>query len=230
MIDIKVLNRHSLLLFLFAFVFAGCDRSSDDSSAEETEAIGAQELQYTQRSVPLEQFVTWVVDKENKLVKDKTISDINYQLAYLPQEYLAYNELKGETFDKAKFEEVEKGYSELTYFKFRIEAKEEKGELLKHDLQSAQQYNERINYMSFKMQNDIILVQEKDTIFPGLFHFERVFEVAPYATVMFAFDKKKFDPVKGFTIIYNDHLFNKGYIKYNYRQNQTIDLPNITGV
>ena len=84
--------------------------------------------------------------------------------------------------------------------------------------------------MSFKMQNDIFIVQGNDTLYPGMYHFERIYEIAPFATVMLAFDDKKFKPENEFTVVYNDRLFNKGFIKYNYSPKQLIDLPNIPGV
>lgn len=209
--------------------FFGC-KNSDEVSSEESNVNEHATLQHTKTNLPLEQFVKWVADKENKLVRDKIISDINYQLAYLPCEYMAYTELKNENFTEEKFEEVKRNYEGMTYFKFRMEVNNGSGEVLKYNLSSGQQYNERINYMSFKMQKDIFLVQGRDTLLPGLFHYERIFELAPYATVMMAFDNEKFNPADEFTIVYNDHLFNKGYIKFNYKPKQLIDLPKITGV
>jgi hypothetical protein len=229
MTDIKVLNRYLILFITFAIILSGCSDPKGYADGENDPAEHeAQENRNT--NLPLDQFVKWVADKENKLIKDKAITDINYQLAYMPQELLAYTELKNEDFSKERFEEVKKNYAGMTYFKFRIEIKNGSGELLKYNLQSAQQYNERISYMSFKMQKDIFLVQANDTIYPDLFHFERIFDVAPYATVMFAFDDAKFKSGDEFTIIYNDRLFDKGIIKYNYKSKQLIDLPNIKGV
>jgi hypothetical protein len=118
----------------------------------------------------------------------------------------------------------------MSYFKFRIGKSEGTGELLKYNLSSAQEYTNRLNYISFEMQKDIFLIQDKDTVYPGLYHYERVFEVAPYATIVLAFDNEKFKPENEFTIVYNDRLFKKGYIKYNYKAGQLIDLPKISGV
>jgi hypothetical protein len=217
----------------FLISAAACRDADDDDvfSSDEVNAVDHSALSNTKTELELEQFATWVSDKENNLTKNKTISDINYQLAYLPKEYMAYTELKQEkNLTQERFEEVKKNYTGMTYFKFRIETKSGSGELLKYKLSSGQQYNERIDYMSFRMQEDIILVQGKDTLYPGMYHFERIYDIAPFATVMMAFDNKKFNPDGEFTIVFNDHLFHKGYIKYYYRTKQLIDLPNISGV
>jgi hypothetical protein len=228
--DTKELSRFlCIFCFLFSAVLTSCKNDLVDS-ADENKAIGEYVLENANKNIPLEEFVRWATDKEHKLVKDKKISEINYQLAFIPMQSMAYLELKNDSITKKKFEEAENHYKEMSYFKFRIELIGGSGELLKYNLESNQQYSERINYMSFKMQKDIFLVQGRDTLSPGLFEFERIFEIAPYATVMFAFDKKKFSPESEFTIIYNDRLFKKGLIKYNYRPKLLIDLPNISGV
>lgn len=217
---------------IFAFVFMITFWSCSENSAKETEPINDEHisLSNTKTDLPLPEFVKWVGDKENNLSKSKEISEMKYHLSYIPKECMAYLELKDEAYTPEQFNKTLESYKTMTYFNFRIELKDGKGELLKYDLNSPQQYTERINYVSFGMQKDIFLVQEKDTLFPGLYHFERTFDIAPFTTVMIAFDNEKFNPEKEFTIVYNDKLFNKGFIKYNYQPKQLIDLPNLSGV
>jgi hypothetical protein len=210
------------------FFLESCRRDTADNDLEKnTQHLS---LSNTHEVLPVEEFVKWVGDKENGLSKIKEISEMNYHLSYMPKECLAYMELKNDNLTKSKFDETLAHYEGMTYFNLRIELKGGQGELLKYNLSSPQQYNERINYMAFEMQKDIFLVQGNDTLMPGMFHFERIYEVAPFATVMLAFDNKKFNPESEFTVVYNDRLFNKGYIKYNYKQKQLIDLPNLSGV
>lgn len=218
-----------ILITSVLVLFYSCreDANSVATSEPETDAI---ELQNTHTDLPLNSFIEWVANKENNLVKNKEISEMNYKLSFMPKEYLAHLELKNEVYTEEQFAESVKHYSEMTYFNFRIELVGGSGELLKYNLNSGQQYNDRINYMSFRMPKDIFLIQGKDSLSPDLFHFERIFEVAPYATVMIAFDDEKFNPAEEFTIVYNDRLFNKGCIKFNYRPKLLIDLPNISGV
>lgn len=185
---------------------------------------------YTEEKVTVQEFVTWCADKNNKLCKSKDISDIRFNLTYMPAPSMAFLELRTETYDFPKFQETCDHYAEMTYFNLKLEVIDGTGELLKYKLQSPAQYDQRVKYMSFDMQKDICLVQGKDTLLPGLFQFERIFEVAPYSTVMVAFDNKKFNRDNEFTIIYNDKLFEKGFVKFNYKNKQLINLPNISGL
>ncbi len=181
-------------------------------------------------TMTLKEFTGWCADKENKLAKEKTISGIRFKLSYLPAEIMALLELRSEHYDFEKFLKTRDTYLEMVYFNFKIEATDGTGELLKYKLESPAQYEARVKYLSFDMQNDLCLVQGNDTLLPGLYQFERTFGVAPYATVMLAFDAKKLDKSKGFTLVYNDRLFETGLIKFSYSDKQLINLPNINGL
>lgn len=221
------MNNRINIAFAAAVLFCGCGNSENDSTATR---FAPSELQNTDKQLPMNEFLSWVADTDNELAKTKELSEIQYKICYLPKQTMAYMELKNEAYTDAQFREACGHYSEMSYFNFRLELNGGSGELLKYKLSSAAEYNDRVTYMSFRMQNDIFLVQGKDTLHPGLFHFERIYEVAPYATVMLAFDDKKFSKDNEFTIVYDDKLFHKGYIKYNYRPKQLIDLPNLAGV
>lgn len=223
------MNKSAFIAILgFVTIMSGCIESSIEQELEnKTEHLS---LSNTKTKLPLEQFVKWVGKEDNDLSKTKEISEMAYHLSYMPKECMAYMELKNKTYSEDELQKILSYYNEMTYFNFRIEFKKGQGELLKYNLKSPQQYTERINYVSFEMQKDFYLVQGKDTLLPGLYHFERTFDVAPFTTVMLAFDNKKFNPSDEFTIVYNDKLFNKGFIKYNYKPKQLIDLPNLAGV
>ncbi|MBL7884406.1 MAG: hypothetical protein JNL69_10090 [Bacteroidia bacterium] len=223
------MNKSYYILFFVFAVIVSCNETDKvgDTSLSNSKST---ELHNINSSMSLDRFVEFVANKENQLTKNKEISDINFQLAFMPKEYLAYLELKNENYSKEQFAKTASHYEGMSYFNLRLHLLKGQGELLKYNLSSGQQYEARIKYMSFEMQKDVFLVQGNDTLLPGMFHFERIFEVAPYATVMLAFDNAKFNQEEEFTIVYNDKLFNKGFIKYNYKNNQLIDLPNITGV
>lgn len=176
------------------------------------------------------EFIRWCADESNSLNKTKDISEFKYNLMYLSPQSMAYLELRTEEHDYARFQKTCDHYTEMTYFNLKIEVPKSSGELLKYELQSPLQYENRIKYISFNMQNDICLVQKGDSLRPGLYQFERIFEVAPYSTVMMAFDNKKFNREKEFTIVFNDKLFDKGYIKFNYKNGQLTNVPHITGL
>jgi hypothetical protein len=104
----------------------------------------------------------------------------------------------------------------MQYYNLRIELKDGTGELLKHGATSAADYKGRVNYFAFAMQNDIKLVEGDDTVPCLLFHYERAYDVAPYGTFLLAFPLPKNSKTDR-TLIFTDHGFNKGIIKFFYR-------------
>lgn len=220
-------------IFVFCVVscigFSACGDDSKNEILASSDHVEQWEVKdYSRENMTVNEFAGWCADDRNNLNKIRDVEEMKYKLSYLPAEAMAYLELRKEEHDLAKYKKVIEDYSEMSYFNFRIEVKNNKGELLKYQLSSPGQYEDRVKYFSFEMEKDICLVQGRDTVFPGLFQFERIFEVAPYANVMFAFDNKKFNKDEEFTIVYNDKVFEKGFIKFNYKNKQLINLPNIT--
>lgn len=224
---IKIVNIITGIAFLTT-PLVSCQSKDAKASVADKEIAPVEIINHTGETVNVKEFIAWCGNPENKLSKAKDIADLEFKLSYLPPEWMAFLELKTQPYDLPQFAKTKENYSEMSYFKFRIEVIDGGGELLKYKLQSPAQYEERVRYTSFDMQNDLCLVQDNDTLRPGLFLFERIFEVAPYGTAMLAFDNKKFDKNKGFTIVYNDVLFDKGYVKFNYTDKQLINLPNIS--
>lgn len=76
-------------------------------------------------------------------------------------------------------------------------------------------YESSVKYMSFKMQNDFYVVtQKKDTIKCSGSLFERNFKIAPQNKIMLYFSN--IDPNDKIQLVYNDQLFKKGIIKFNF--------------
>ncbi|MES2680889.1 MAG: hypothetical protein V4635_13440 [Bacteroidota bacterium] len=214
----------------FAIALISCAPEASMEKVDLDNSSLAPVIDHSEETVTLGEFVAWCANRKNRLAKEKTISDIRYNLTYLPTETMAFIELRNEKYDFEKFRKVCEGYTEMVYFKFRIEALEGSGELLKYDLRSSSEYESRVRYLSFDMQMDLFLVQGSDTISPGLYHFERAYGVAPYATVMLGFSRNQLNSRKEFTVVFNDRLFDKGFIKFNYADGQIINLPNISGL
>jgi hypothetical protein len=220
----KLLNIQ-IVCFLF-FSFFACKEDVNDFSRDGK----VPEFKNIGYSLPIDDYVAWISNTDNGLNKQKEISDLEFNLSYISPENMTYLELKNEEYNTALFKQKLKDYSVMSYFNFKIKLKSAEGELLKYNLGSVGQYDYRIKHIAFNMQKDIFIVQDSDTLYPGIYHFERIYDIAPYATVMIAFDNSKFKKQNEFTIVYNDRLFNKGLIKYNYKANQLVDLPNLAGI
>lgn len=171
-------------------------------------------------------YIAYIEDKANGLIKEKQIADFTFSLFYKPLEYQALAGLKNPEPAKADFDREMGEIKDMQYFTFKIEVANFNQELLKYNLESPEQYEQRVNYFAFKMQNDFKLIEGKDTLDCELFHFERNYGIAPTAHFILAFPathngNKIFDK----TLSFEDKTFGMGTININIDKTQLAKLP-----
>lgn len=188
------------------------------------------DLSISQMQLQPNQYVNWVNDKGlNYLTKSKEIGEFNYQLKHLPVEYMISNELRKNDVSKTELDSLLSDYEGMEYYELKIDVDDFYDETAKYGIADMQEYQERIVYMSFAMQNDLTMkVDNTEEITCKLFHFERTYGVAPYATFLFGFSKEEMgSEVSERTVVFNDNLFNKGLIKFNWQTAEIENVPKI---
>mgnify|MGYP000356640914 CR=1 FL=1 len=212
-------------------IFTGCDKNKAEKQTGAKENKGFfEKLFASNKEVPSKlkpvEYINWCEDQENELKQSKQIGDFTFSAFYQPHDYLAIKELnKGESVNSKEFEEKIKEYGEMTYCSFRLENSKTNGELLKTDLSSDQQYYGRLEYMSFKMQEDFKLIQGNDTLPCSMYHFERIYSLAPYATFVLGFPKT--DSKEDIKLWFHDKLFNNGIVILNFKTESIHNLPKL---
>lgn len=109
---------------------------------------------------------------------------------------------------------LEKGYTDLQYFRLEIEATDFNGELLKRNLSDAAEYDRRVKYMSFQIQNDLTLRAYSEDYPCAIAHFERSFDITPKVSVLAGFNVSKDETGNSMQITFNDQLFNNGPVHF----------------
>jgi hypothetical protein len=170
-------------------------------------------------------YINYVEDPGNGLLKEKEIDDIKFSLQYEPYEYLCIKELGHDSVKKEELQAAIKEREDMDYFVLKIQAKNNNQELLKYKLSDEKQYQERVDYFSFRMQDDIKLIEGKDSLFCRMFHFERIFGVAPYAKFVLGFEKSKRDEDKLF--VFEDRVFKSGTIKLIITKEDITNIPSL---
>lgn len=179
------------------------------------------------QSLNINEYISWCENPENGLINSKQIGNFNYSAFYKPLNYLALKEINyTEPFVKSKFESAFKEYGNMQYVSFRITDTKGNQELLKSSIRNESEYYARLEYLSFKMQQDFKLIDGKDTLPCTLYHFERVYGLAPYATFVLGFpESKNKDSDK--QIVYEDNLFNSGIIYLTFNKDVLSNLPKL---
>jgi hypothetical protein len=189
---------------------AGGDQNEREAAKEHSEKLSPAE------------YMAWVQNKENGLKVEKTIGEFTYSAQYKPLAYVALLELKSDTVSEAVLKQKMEEFSGLQYFTLQISADSQQ-ELLKKNLTETNDYYGRIQYFSFDMQRDLKLIEGKDTLNCELFHFERVYGLAPYARFVLGFPKTNDQHDK--TLFLDEKVFGSGKVYLTIQAKNNNQLP-----
>ncbi len=226
-----------LLLMAAATACAGFSMNKEEQTPEQTllqqqeEKTAANKeamAQVTAQSLKPVEYLSWIENKENGLHPEKIIGNFKYSAFYQPFEYLLLKELPDSLKSvPAVFEERKHEYQGMEYVSYRIECLNEQNELLKINLNSENEYFSRIEYFSFKAQNEFKLINGKDTLPCAFYHFERVFGLAPYITLSLGFPVTGNTRIKEKYILFEDKTFKNGSIYLNIPSGKLAAIPKL---
>ena len=197
------------IIFSFALFLFACNKQIEEYVS--LDSLPIEKLEKIKFSEP-QKLISFIDNNENGYIKSKKIGVITYMSVLKPTDYLLAKKKLSDnnsTYKKTDFED-------LQYFDLRIKIDDFKMEFIKYNLGSVEEYQERINYCAFNMQNDIKLIDGNDTLNCVLFHFERAFDIAPYGHFMLGFENKNKKSIQAKTLCFDDKLFNNGIIKFTY--------------
>lgn len=172
-------------------------------------------------------YVGWVNDAQNGLVKTKTIHPLEVEVLYKPIPYIIANELRSNAIDKAVYERREEELKGLQYYTLKLGIVGGALDITNYEVGDNAQQQERLHYLSFAMQKDIKLVEGGDTLACKLYHFERSYDVVAHRTFVLAFEAKEANKKKDKTLILELPYFKTGPIKLNYKTSDLEAIPTI---
>jgi len=214
----------STIIFLI-----GCSENKNQASPSDGETVDQNLSIVNISSLSLEpkEYVQWVQDPDNGLKREKIIDDLIFSVQYKPGEYIICREQRQAQLQAGLVKQKLAGLNGMQYYDLTIKMKSGEGELLKQGLASVEQYDQRVKYFAFAMQNDIQLVEGNDTLPCSLFHFERAYDITPQATFLLGFPVNENTSKEDKTLIIYDKTFNSGLIKLTFPINRLNNLPRL---
>lgn len=181
----------------FVFLSVLCTISSCNKSAKNDSQTDYNFYQLKQQG--------WKSKRVNQYV-----NDINYTATEVPLQYYLLKNVSGNS------SRVDSLYS--IHAKERIIEIEfqhtNQVDLLLEDY-TGKAYEEAVKYMAFTIERDFTVVtSSNDTIACSGVNFERNFKVAPFKRLLLYFND--IDPSDKIKLIYRDHLFGNGIVKFNF--------------
>lgn len=227
-------------LCLIISVLWSCHSSKDefeDAAGVNKEDNSVFSFLSSKEKLPPQEYMSWVEDSENGLVKSNTIEECVYSVFYKPLPYVVLKDWPDTALTQSAFDKQLDEYKGLQYYSFIIESKNVANgnqELLRYNLKSTDDYFARIEYYSFQVQNDIKLVEGKDTLVCRMSHFERAYGLQPKIKIVVAFDRRKDDLVKkeehynnDKVILFYDKVFGAGIVKLKIDKETLKNIPEL---
>lgn len=187
-----------LFILLFTAFYTSCKKEVKDDS------------EIRERYYQLEK-IGWKSKVQNQFV-----DDINFTATEVPiQYYLLKNKGNVDLFLVDSLYEANKRERVI---EFTFHQEDEKDLLLREF--TGMTYEDGIKYLSFGLDKDFQVVNShKDTVKCSGVSYERNYKIAPYQKVLLFFSG--IDPNDKIQLIYQDHLFRKGTIKFKFKDPYT---------
>jgi hypothetical protein len=190
-------------LFLFVeVVLSSCGRSE----------LGPKEYAY------------YVQNPNNGLLVTASLSGVQYTLQYQPAEYLALLQLKDFSLQEDTFQEQYKRFKGIEHYVFHID-KKEWDNLTGKARDTARIRKGMTEYMDFKIQNDIKLVEGDDTIPCGISECESSMGMLPYYSFIVGFNARNFNGDREF-IFWNKDI-GTGNVKMEIKARDINRIPKL---
>ena len=176
-------------------------------------------------SLSPEEYIVWIKSTDNGLTTTKNVGGYSYSLQYTPLDYILINEYKEAlTEPVAKIERKDR--DGLQYFKLQVSTNSGT-DILKNNVTSAAEYEQRLNYLAYHMQQDVQLVDQGDTLPCSIYHFERTYGLTPHRTILLGFKASRGDSQDKVLVI-NDQLTQNGIVKLKIKGDQISKIPPVS--
>ena len=210
-----------ILIILFSISCKNSVRVSADKEDQERSSSG--EI----KSLTADGLLSYTINPENGLLKTKKINEFSYSVKFKPIPYIIAQEADGKSVGAEEYAKKVDELRGLQYYDLRLEVENTNDEILKYDLNSSEQYDARVNYLAFQMQNDIQLIDGNDTLNCLMYHMERAYDIVPYSTILCGFKNLKKTKIEDKTFVLHDNLFNNGIIKLTFLNSDIENIPQL---
>ena len=175
-------------------------------------------------SLPVSGYISWVENPGNGLAASKEIDGIIYSVQYKPLQYEVLLQEKRMLTQEEMIREMD-SLSDMQYYTFRMQTVNG-ADLHRYGISEDHEYYSRLEYFSLGMQNDVSLIDGKDTLPCLMFHYERTYGIDPRACFVLAFDAGSRNPGKK-TLMYNDRVFGAGPVMLSIDAASIEEIPQL---
>ncbi|MEM6345623.1 MAG: hypothetical protein AAF927_17155 [Bacteroidota bacterium] len=169
------------------------------------------------------EFLQWVENPANGFNNQREIGQYTLGAQLMPIPYQAV-QLHQASLNAHHLNEMKAELKESLDIHFTMGPQEGNVSFLKYNLGSIAEYQERLTYLSFDMEDYLYLLHGNDTLRPNLYHFERSFDLEPDAHFFLSFPRPEQLEEEAILIL-DDHFFGLGPVRFRFDLGRLSHLP-----
>lgn len=215
---------HSIMVvFTISATFACNKKVSEEKPVSENQK---EPVVFSELELSPGEYVQWFKSEENHLRKSESVNELRYTMEYRSPELTALQQLQSENVTRNELDSAIKDMEGLVQFRLEIDVPASGKEFMKHDLKSDADYEPRVKYFAFEMQNDIYILNDSgDTIPCAMYHFERSYGVSPVSVFLLGFSG--IDLKKDMEVIVHEKVFANKEIRFVFNATELKNIPQL---
>jgi hypothetical protein len=169
-----------------------------------------------------EEYVKWIDNKSNGMIKQETIGKVKYTVVYRPSDYQkAKAYISDDTFG------LKHSKSDNHSFIVRMEPVDGKTQVLTIDASDKEEPFQRINYYLSEAPKHMQLLEGNDTMGVESYLFERYYNVSPAQNLVAGFHRGADLGESDLSFILEDKVLNTGKIYFNFSKSALKNIPKL---
>ncbi|AFC23411.1 hypothetical protein [Saprospira grandis] len=185
----------------------------------------------TTKEIDAKDYLDYIDDPDNGLRKTKVVAGLELDLAYRPSDALILLKTNSEEeFLNLDLDKERSAYKDLQYYYLRLRVRDREKEgttLLNWQVYDQAASKRRLQYLSFDMAEDILLIDGGDSLKPSLYQFERSYNMSKYGGFLLAFKTNENSKKADKTFVLDSEEFQIAPIKLFFSGEQIKNTPKI---
>ena len=175
----------------------------------------------------LAEYRSFLNDPANGLMKVSKVNGIKISAVYLPQDFLALQEL-GNKGSSSDFERARAEYQEGKTFMLIFESEEKGRDLVYHGLSKPEEYNQRQYDLNFVFGNAVSLkLNDKTELLPKLHYWENTYGLRDKKILQVVFSDQQLQSSQDLVLQFADPIFESGISQFVFNQEHLNQLPRV---
>ena len=179
-------------------------------------------------ALTISEYIAFTQDENNGLIKKQKIGGFIFTAQLLPKTLIALGEQQNalNNFDYEKYTNDMSNQDGVVQIKIKMESDVSNIPFLKRNSSSQKEYQNRINHLNQKINNDLKLYHGQDTLSCKYTVYERMYNMTNYNTILSVFEN--IEPAqKDLKLEINGRFLNLGLLNFTFSGNDIKRIPRL---